>query len=567
MTYFYKKQFHSDAYFVALLLLSMSIPTSRFTMSVFQFTLLGLWLWSGFSFEVTLRFFRKASPLRAVWCFLGYLLRLTRNNLGGKFALFFENKVAMVFVTLFLLHLIGLIHTSDYQYALKDLRTKLPLLLLPIVLSTMERISFNRMKLLLLFYVLTVFTGTAFGFVEYLKQEFTDIRQISVFINPVRFSLNIVFAVFILIWFVFYDYTLSWKWKTTAASLALWLTGFLFLMESAIGMLSVFLIILGLLIIRLFILTTFKVRLITALVLLLIPVFGYVYLNKVIRELTTPPPVDYALLDSHTSLGNSYVHDTIHFGIEDGKYVGLYLSLDELEQAWDSRSDLDFSGRDKASQELKYTLIRFMTSRDLRKDAEGLSQMSDKEVRMVENGIANINYVTSPSLRTRISKILLGYTIYTSLNDPNGSSVMQRVEYLKASFLIIRQHFWTGVGTGDLPYIFKKTYEEIESPLQLQWRWRSHNQYLSVFIAFGVFGFAWFIFALFYIYIKSGMHRSYFYSVFFAIFLLSMLTEDTIESQDGVTLFAFFACFFLFAVKRHDEELSKDDAIQLNHVS
>jgi len=567
MTYFYKKQFHSDAYFVALLLLAMSIPTSRFTMSVFQFTILGLWLWSGFSFEVTFRFFRKASFFRAVWCFLGYMLRLTRNNLVTKFALFYQNKVAMIFVSLFLLHLVGLIHTSDYQYALKDLRTKLPLLLLPIVLSTMERISFNRMKLLLILYVLTVFTGTAFGFIEYLKQEFTDIRQISVFINPVRFSLNIVFAVFILIWFVFYDHTLNWKWRIAAAALAVWLTGFLFLMESAIGMLSVFLIIVGLLLVRLFFLSTIKVRVLTVVVLVVLPVIGYFYLNKVIRELTTPPPVDYALLDNHTKLGNPYVHDTIHFGIEDGKYVGLYLSLDELQEAWDKRSDLKFNGRDNANQELKYTLIRFMTSLNLRKDAEGLAGMTDKEVRMVENGIANINYVTSPSLRTRISKILLGYTIYTSLNDPNGSSVMQRVEYLKASFHIIRQHFWIGVGTGDLPFIFRKTYEEIESPLQLQWRWRSHNQYLSVFIAFGVFGFAWFVFALFYVYFKSGMHRNYFYSVFFAISLLSMLTEDTIESQDGVTFFAFFTCFFLFAVKRPEEEIPKDDAIQLNHVS
>jgi hypothetical protein len=554
MTYIYKRQFHSDAYFIALVLLAMSIPTSRFTMSVFQFTLLGLWLWSGFSFEVAYRYFRKAKPLRAIWCFLGYMVTLTRSNLISKFTMFFQNKVAMVLVSLFLLHLLGLIHTSDYQYALKDIRTKLPLLLLPIVLSTMERISLNRMKILLVLYVLTVFTGTVFGFLEYLKQEFTDIRQISVFINPVRFSLNIVFAVFILIWFVFYDQIVKWQWRIAAAGIAAWMMGFLFLMESAIGMLSLFLITLGLLLIRMFLLTSFKVRIITAALVLILPMVGYFYLNKVIRELTTPPPIDYAALDTHSATGQPYIHDTVHFGIEDGKYVGLYLSLDELEKAWNERSDLAFNGKDYANQDLMYTLIRFMTSLDLRKDAEGLSKMTDKEIRMVENGIANINYVTSPSLRTRVSKILLGYTLYTSLNDPNGSSVMQRVEYLKASFYIIRQHFWTGVGTGDLPDIFRKTYEEIDSPLQLQWRWRSHNQYLSIFIAFGVFGFTWFLFVLFYIYIKAGMYRNFFYSVFFAIFLLSMLTEDTIESQDGITLFAFFTCFFLFAVKSFNED-------------
>jgi hypothetical protein len=46
---------------------------------------------------------------------------------------------------------------------------------------------------------------------------------------------------------------------------------------------------------------------------------------------------------------------------------------------------------------------------------------------------------------------------------------------------------------------------------------------------------------------KLKRYHHYFYSIFLALMLLSMLTEDTIESQDGVTLFAFFNALLLFA--------------------
>jgi len=138
--YIYTRQLHSTAYYITLVLLVMSLPLSRFTMSVFQFTLLGLWIWSGFSFEIAFRFFRKTGLFMGLWYFLGYIIRLARTNFIDKLSVFFRNRVAIVFVSMFLLHLIGLIHTSDFSYALKDLRTKLPILLLPIVMCTMEKI-------------------------------------------------------------------------------------------------------------------------------------------------------------------------------------------------------------------------------------------------------------------------------------------------------------------------------------------------------------------------------------------------------------------------------------------
>ena len=47
---------------------------------------------------------------------------------------------------LFLLHLIGCLWTSDFDYAIKDLTIKLPLLILPIIIGTSKRFTVQEWK-------------------------------------------------------------------------------------------------------------------------------------------------------------------------------------------------------------------------------------------------------------------------------------------------------------------------------------------------------------------------------------------------------------------------------------
>lgn len=551
--YIFTKQFHSQAYFITLILLAMSIPLSRFTMSVFQFTLLGLWIWSGFSFEVVFRIFRRVGVIKGLWYFLTYMLRLTRANFVDKFELFFRNRVAVIVASIFLIHIIGLLHTVDFQYAMKDLRTKLPLLLLPVVFVSMEKLTVKRIKILLLCYVLAVFIGSMFSLAAYLRQDYLDIRSISLFISPVRFSLNIVFSFFILAWYVFKDHDMKFVLRIPLALVMVWFIVFLVILESIIGMLGILIITIGILLYYVLTIKYLALRLALVILLIGLPIISFIYVRSIVLELATPPKVDFASLPTHTELGNPYRHDTVNFGVEDGRYIGLYLAEDELKEAWNKRSNIDFMAKDKADQLIQYTIIRYLNSLDLPKDASGVESLTDQDIRLIEMGVANSNYMNTPSIRIRISKILMGYWQYINGNDPSGSSIMQRIEHLKASVIIIKNNFWLGVGTGDLPMIFEETYEQMQSPLEKQWQWRSHNQYLSVFIAFGVFGFLWFLFTLIYPFFVLQKYRNYFYCVFLGLMLLSMFSEDTIESQDGVTLFAYFNSLFLFALKSRKE--------------
>jgi len=547
--YLYKKEFHSDAYFAALMLMAGSLPLSKFAMSVMQFTLLGLWLWSGFSFLKASSLYNNKGVLRGTLSFLGYLLTLSKKNITGKFRIFFRNRAAMLLVSLFIIHLIGLVHTSDFGYAMKDLRTKLPLLAFPVILSTMEPLNSKRFRAIMLFHAAAVLIGTFFSLHELFKGDFSDIRKISVFISPIRFGLNICIAIFSLLYFSVKNNIFSVSWRMIMFLAAIWLIMFLFILESGIGI--IVLLSLSFIFLVSFVFTIKNLYYKTAFIVALVigPLALYVYLNQVVTEFNKVEPIDFKTLDKYTLSGNSYYHDTIWIGIEDGKYVGLYLQWDELEREWNKKSTYNFKGKDDNGQDIKFTIIRYLASKNLRKDSAGVAFLDSEDIRAIERGIANVNYLKNPSLKTRISKIMLGYHRFQYDQDPNGSSVLQRFEYWKASLGLIGKYLWTGVGTGDIKNEFNQYYEETSSPLEKQNRWRSHNQFLSVFVTLGLFGFLWFVFTLIYPPLKRKMYFDYFYVVFFITIVLSMLTEDTIESQEGVTLFAFFNSFLLFGRK------------------
>ena len=106
-----------------------------------------------------------------------------------------------------------------------------------------------------------------------------------------------------------------------------------------------------------------------------------------------------------------------------------------------------------------------------------------------------------------------------------------------------------GIGTGDINSAFQLQYEKMGSKLDPAFRWRTHNQYLAIFVTFGAVGLLWFMFSLFFPAARLQKYGDYYYLTFFMIFMLSMFSEDTLETQVGVTQFAFFSSYYLFLKK------------------
>lgn len=532
----------------ATILLAVSIPLSEFGMSVAQFLLLIFWTFDGAEIADHSNSHRKA------WGKTVVFLMNTGRNLGEKFRRFFNNPAALVIVSFYLLHVVGLIYTTDWQYALKDLRIKLPLLALPVIYATSPPFDSKKFKLVLIFFVSAVFAGTMASMYVLFTSHVSDPRELSIFISHIRFGLTICFSIFILIHFIKAHPPRS-LWVKAVIYLGItWFLIFLLILESFTGILItlllslIFLIMMVIRIRSTFLRTLMFISIIVGLVVVLFS------LKNSLEAYTNPTPVDFSKLDRYTKFGSPYKHDTITYGIEKGQYVGLYLCETEMRYTWNEISDFPYDSLDRKGQLLKYTLIRFLHSKGARKDAMALRQLTKEEILNIENGIANAEYLKTFNLKPRLEQMAMGYQNYIRHGDPNASSLMQRIEYWKTSAWIIKQHWLTGVGTGDIKKEFDRAYNEMDSSLEQPFRNRAHNQFLAITISFGLLGFIWFLFTLIYPAVKLGKFNEYLYLVFFVIVFMSMLTEDTLETQAGATFFAFFNAFLLFGGKKHPSD-------------
>jgi hypothetical protein len=537
-------------YFWGLVLMIISIPLSKFMMSVAQFTLAGILILEYTRLEQLKSHFRKypfyvhvflTLPMIVVW-FLHSLYRIFSRFLRR------ENMPAIVFSSLYLLHVLGLLFTVDFDYALKDLRIKLPLLVLPVIFTVSESLDWKKFRTLMLYFIGAVTAGTLISTYVLFTREVGNLRDISLFISHIRFSLLISLAIFALAFFITRQAGFKRYMRLLFIFLLGWLGIYLLLSASITGLVVLF--------IALFVMavhyTLQKKNVysrIATVVLILAPVAMLIYLMGIVTDVYKVHKLDLDKLEKKTSRGNLYWHDTSNLQIENGHYVWLYISTDELREAWNSRSELDYDGKDNRGQLLKFTLIRYMTSKGLRKDADGIDQLSQEDIELVENGEASYHYHERSVFYIRLYKIIWEVQQYLRTGDPSGYSAMQRVEYWKTSILIIREHIFAGVGTGDMNIAFERQYEIMNSPLKPEFRWRSHNQFLSISVGFGLIGLIWFLGALIYPPVKTGRFNDYFFLAFFVIMMVSMISEDTIETQAGVTIFAFFTSLFLFGKK------------------
>lgn len=522
--------FSRKVFYYAMILLAMSLPLSIYTTSMAEIILLVNWIVEG-------RFPEKLRRLK-------------------------QRKSILIISGLYILHLAGILYSesANLDYALNDLKIKLPILILPVIIGTSEALNWKQLRTILLLFCLATLSSTliSFGiFLGIIEYEYYDFREISIFISHIRLALMVNLSIFILLYYIFHsrkDMRFNTWMSAGSLGIILWFIFFLVLLKSLTG-----LIILGVLVLVL----SWKIssaveevapRFIIRTLILIIPLIIASFLTHSIGRFYHREKVNFSKLESYTSQGNPYHHDTLRKAVENGNYVWLYISEKEMKQEWNKRSEYKYSGRDKKGQLIKYTLIRYLTSRGLRKDAEGIRQLTEEDVRSIENGKANYIFNKKFSLYPRVYEVIWEIDGYLRGGDPSGHSIAQRIAYLKAARSIFLSHPWIGVGTGDVQSSFDRYYEKNHSRLEQNYRRRAHNQYVTFLITFGILGFILaMIFLLFPVFLEKRW-RDYLFLVFFFIAFLSMLNEDTLETQTGVSFIMFFYSLFLFGRERKKPE-------------
>jgi len=229
--------------------------------------------------------------------------------------------------------------------------------------------------------------------------------------------------------------------------------------------------------------------------------------------------------------------------LENGYYLGLYICEDEAEPAWNERSEIPFAGFDAKEQGIYGTLYRYVTSKGLRKDYHDIMTLTEDDIKNIENGITT-SIPRKYGVTARVKEIIYEVNSYREGNNPNGNSIIQRMYYLNAGLELFNQNFFLGTSKGDEMTAYHKLYSKNNSLLKEENQLRAHNQFLSFFVCFGLIGGLVILIGIIQPFFAIKKHL--YTMAFMGFALLSFITDDVLDTQAGVTFFAFFYCFFLF---------------------
>lgn len=510
---------HPYLHLIGLVLMIAGLPFSKWLMSLSQFFI-------GFNWILEGNYKQKLIRLRS-------------------------NKKAWMLIGLYLMLIPGMLYTEHIDSGLKLLRINLPLFIFPFVLASIEPLKKSwyeaLLKLIPVSVVLATFACTIWGLPHWLNAEFSDIRKISIFISHIRFALLISLSILLCFWMLIYTPFRLHTWEKIIACLFIsWLTLFLFILQSLTGIAILLLIGLAWLV-RLMVrrMTKFQVAFVS-IILLGLAIGTLVSARRAYVDFFTPNTFYTHPPPGKTLAGNLYKHD--FSVIENGHYVFAYVCDEELSVAWKERSEKNLYSSDGKGQQIYSTLLRFLNSKGLTKDSVGMAALSDKEIHFIEKGIANVNYTGLWGIRMRFYQLLweFGY-LKRGSNTGAGHTLVMKLEFIKNALYLIRENWLLGVGTGDVPAVFQEHYESIDSWLSPKWRMTCHNQYLYMGVAAGIPGMILFIVLFFWPLRKENYLPL---TLFVIIAAISMLPEDTLTTQEGVSFVAFFYTFFLFARPR-----------------
>lgn len=512
---------HRFLYVFGLSLTAAGLPLSKFMISVSVFWIGINWLWEG--------------------------------DFAAKWRRFKSRPAVAVLMGVFVLHLIGLFWTNDAGAGWRDVRVKLPLLLFPFVIGTTPQLTRKELSWVIGIFLSAVFVSAASTMMVaagWWQREVSDLRKASRFVSLIRLSLMADLAIF---WLGRVLFRQGPAWHKAGALLGISaLTLFLVYMQSLTGL--VVLAAGGFLLMVVFLLLRRQRKAVLAVSILFGAAVAYAASETTAAWQIFNPTAEQLSADTkltaRTPRGNAYTHDAADPMIENGRRVKLWICWPELDSAWNTRSRISLNGgKTSGGVPIIYVLLRYMTSKGLHKDADGVAKLTDHDIAQIEQGLCNAAWPEMSQLRKRMYQVFWELHVYGSGGDPSGKSVTMRFELAQTALACISETPLLGHGTGSTEKTMRNFYIHNGTPLDESFQWmHPHNQFLSIALTLGIPALLYFVFSLTFPMSRMGRWKNYISLAFFIIAVTSFLNDDTLETQQGVTFFAYFNALVLFAL-------------------
>lgn len=459
---------------------------------------------------------------------------LLEGNFKNKWLQLKSSKVFLVLILVFIMHCIGLIYTQNFDDGMLDLRTVIPLFLLPIVFFSTIPPTLRELYFILYSFILGCIINTAWCFIYSFVLHSNDVtRDASRFMSHIRLGLYMDMAICCCIYFFI-------KQKTTIKKiLFLILSVYFMFMLYALGLASgVFNLVLLFVIFGLVVILKQQLKLkLSALIILIVGLFFFInYIKGVYKSQFT---LNKTSANTNVTIENSQM--------ENGNLVFDYSNNLQLRQEWTKKMPADSFNYEPTFYNIDkyYVLLRYLTSKGLTKDSAGISKLTEQDIINVKNNITNHLYPNWSYLHKRMYELVNEYDELKHHRNVNGHSLTMRLYFWKAAFEIIKRNPLIGIGTGDVQDELNTAYIKTNSPLSKEWYKRPHNQFITIAVAFGIIGLFIFLISLFYPLLKLRKQLFILYFPFFILLISSFILEDTLESQAGMSFYVTFNTLFL----------------------
>lgn len=445
-----------------------------------------------------------------------------------------ESRLLHAFLVLMAVHLLWLVGNEYVAVGLDDIRQKLPLLVLPLVILTSKPLSRKQLGGLAVIYLATVTVMTLVGLVRFLTIADLPYRNIIPTISHIRFGLNICFSICLVIYLVttLREGMDPRRWRLLLVASGLWIAWclyFLFLLQSY---------------------TSFLILLVLLLALpWLVPVrhprLRWYLLGGLLLALV-------GIASAAVWVTNDYYGDCRRDGdkVENGSYI--YQDVDSLSMAagWCRVAEEPLDTKTDNGYSIYSTLVRYLNATHRSKDSLGVVSLTPADVSTVKQGIANPIYLRHPSVRKMAYMALFEYESYRC-GDIKDFSLLERFALWRNAWRVFSRYPLLGVGTGDVMAACQVQLW-LDGMYLIDNTKSAHNQYLIFLMAFGLVGVTLIVFFFVRAVAKTAALHTPLACAYLLILLLSFIGENTLGTLAGC-LFAVFPWVLLAGSSESDE--------------
>jgi len=483
-------------------------------------------------------------------CYALLLFWILEGNYKEKINHLIKSRFPIFFISIFAVIVIWAFKDLSNSNSLTDIWKNAPLFVFALVIGSRPRLTYKQFHTLLLLYVVSITINTLFSFVYYLHNYdgYSDVRNISFFMSYIRLSLYTLMGVIISVYYLFYNvhFSISNKERRFLWVCLLWLFFFVLYLGSLTGYAAL---------ISLSIVFAFaqslkqkdiKAKVLSILLVSLCLIGASGAFVHELRLFTNPDDVSLHRSDT-TLLGHSYQVFTGKGMLENGHWVNQYICEKEIQESWGEYSNMNLYKKNEKGHVLIHTLYRYLTSKNLKKDASGLAQLSKEDILLIESGCTNYRFASHYNILHRVYEVLWEIHEYRQGNNPAGHSVTQRFEFLKCSFEVFKKHMIWGTGPSELTNELNKQYQMQKMQLPSRYWYKPHNQLMLFAVKYGIVGLSIIVLSFIGIIFQLRYHMSMLSMSWIVITSISFLNEDMLDNINGLVYFAFFGSIFLSA--------------------